>query len=594
MRPLQIILATAFLLFPFSVSRGSVATKPQQTLIYVATDIHVMDSSLVVGEGEALKRYLGQDRKMLRQSIEAFESIVDSAILHQAKALLLCGDLTKDGEKVSHQRVTRTLEKARQAGLTTFVIPGNHDIRNPYARYFDDDNTSPAEGVTADEFADIYRNFGYNEPTKRDLHSLSYVCEPVPGLTLICIDASQHEKNTYLAHGDAKDERVDGGVISPATLDWILQQADQAKSQGNQVIGMMHQQLVEHVDGLNAIVTTAAIENGDSIAQLLMQHGMHLIFTGHMHYSDAATVWNDTYNSSLTDVTTSSTITYPLHYRVLIVQDNSSCISIDTHRLTSIPSQPDYQAYGLEFQENGMESLIYTVARQYWDVIEPTMKNYFKKVNLGVASITFKLPKTADEFAALTYKYLGEFAIHAWIALFEGNEHEQGAYDKYYKELRKGVYGFLGEIISNDIYVLGKPVGRRKARDMIMEEIDPIVKSMLEDLTHIGMPDEDRTDDLHLNIDLQTGKIQTHDEFPSGIEENLQPMAIRHDHDCMGNRDSSQVQIYNMQGQLVSNRIDKVLPAGCYTVRANGKTWKVAWATGYRSCAAMLQVSANQ
>ena len=69
-------------------------------VIYVASDIHVMDSSLVIHEGDALTYYISRDRKMLSQSIEAFQAVVDSAIIHQADVLLICGDLTKDGEKI--------------------------------------------------------------------------------------------------------------------------------------------------------------------------------------------------------------------------------------------------------------------------------------------------------------------------------------------------------------------------------------------------------------------------------------------------------------------------------------------------------------
>ena len=267
-------------------------------VIYVATDIHVMDSSLVINEGNALTYYIGRDRKMLSQSIEAFQAVVDSAIIHQADVLLICGDLTKDGEKIGHERVSRMLGKALQAGLKTFVIPGNHDIRNPFAKYFDGDTTSPAEGVTAEEFASIYHDFGYGDDHLRDPNSLSYVCEPVPGLTLLAIDASQYEKNTYIAHGDARDASIVGGAIKPSTLDWLLTQADEAKGKGNQVIVMMHQQLINHIDNLDTMVSTAAIENGDSIAQLMMEHGVHVIFTGHMHYSDAATIWNDNHTAS--------------------------------------------------------------------------------------------------------------------------------------------------------------------------------------------------------------------------------------------------------------------------------------------------------
>ena len=414
-------------------------------VIYIATDIHVMDSSLVINEGSAMTNYLAQDRKMLSQSTEAFQAIIDSAINHKADVLLICGDLTKDGEKIGHERVSRMLGKALQAGIKTFVIPGNHDIRNPFANYFDGDKISPAEGITAEDFASIYHDFGYGADHLRDPHSLSYVCEPVPGLTLLAIDASQYEKNTYIAHGDTRDESIVGGAIKPNTLDWLLAQADEAKGKGNQVIAMMHQQLIDHADKLEEIDNTTTIENGDSIAQLMMEHGIHVVFTGHTHWSDASTTWNSNHTNSLTDITTGSTIAYPAHYRVVTVSDDCSRLAIDTYRITSLPSQPDYTQFGRQFFENGTEAMTHTLARTYWPTIEPTMKAYCHEMNLGFASVTFNLPTSPGDFANLAYKYLESFLKEAWLTVQEGNEHDQDAYERLSKELRKGVYKIFGK-----------------------------------------------------------------------------------------------------------------------------------------------------
>ena len=530
-------------------------------VIYIATDIHVMDSSLVINEGSAMTNYLAQDRKMLSQSTEAFQAVIDSAISHQADVLLICGDLTKDGEKIGHERVSRMLGKALLAGIKTFVIPGNHDIRNPFAKYFDGDKTSPAEGITAEEFASIYHDFGYADDYLRDPNSLSYVCEPILGLTLIAVDASQYENNTYIAHGDARDESIVGGAIKPNTLDWLLTQADKAKGKGNQVFAMMHQQLIDHVDKLDEIDNSTAIENGDSIAQLMMEHGIHVVFTGHTHWSDASTTWNSHHTSSLTDITTGSTIAYPAHYRVVTVSNDCSHLTIDTYRIKSLPSLTDYTQFGRQFFENGTEVIVHTLARNYWHIIEPTMKAYCQEINLGFTSVTFRLPNSPDEFASLVYKHLESFLKEAWLAVQEGNEHDQEVYERLYKELRKGVYKIFGEIIENDVFIFGKPMARSEARDLIMKKATPLLKSLFEDLTHVETENEDRTDDLHLNIDLGSGKILTDSEFARIVPVHLD--------------ESSEVKIYNMQGQLIRNQSNAALPAGCYIIISNGKTRKI-------------------
>ena len=531
-------------------------------VIYIATDIHVMDSSLVINEGSAMTNYLAQDRKMLSQSTEAFQAVIDSAISHQADVLLICGDLTKDGEKIGHERVSRMLGKALQAGIKTFVIPGNHDIRNPFAKYFDGDKTSPAEGITAEDFASIYHDFGYEDDSLRDPNSLSYVCEPIPGLTLLAVDASQYEKNTYIDLGDAKDESIVGGAIKPSTLDWLLAQADKARGKGNQVFAMMHQQLIDHADKLEEIDNTTAIENGDSIAQLMMEHGIHVVFTGHTHWSDASTTWNSNHTNSLTDITTGSTIAYPAHYRVVKVSNDYSLLTIDTYRIKSLPSQPDYTQFGRLFFENGTEAMTHTLARVYWSNIEPIMKACCQEIKLGFISVTFRLPSSPDEFANLVYKHLDSFLKEAWLAVQEGNEHDQEVYERLYKELRKGVYKIFGEIIENDVFIFGKPMARSEARDLVMKKATPLLMSLLDDLTHVGTENEDRTDDLHLNIDLGSGKILTDSELARIIPVHLD--------------ESAEVRIYNMQGQLVTNQHNSALPAGCYIVITNGIARKVS------------------
>ena len=352
-----------------------------------------------------------------------------------------------------------------------------------------------------------------------------------------------------------------GGAIKPSTLDWLLTQADEAKGKGNQVIAMMHQQLINHIDNLDTVVSTAAIENGDSIAQLMMEHGVHVIFTGHMHYSDAATIWNDNHTASLTDITTGSTITYPSHYRVVTISDDCSLLTIDTHRINSLPSQPQFTQFGLQFLKNGMESTVYAASGLLWDDIEPIMKTYFRNINLGFTSITFRLPESSEEFASLAYRHLATFINDGWLALQEGNEHDQDVYGRLYQELRKGIYNIMGEIIEDDIYFFGKPIGRSEARDLIMEKITPIIKSLLEDLTQVGTENEDRTDDLHLNISLESGKIYADSETARVIP-------IHSD-------ESTEVRIYNLQGRLVGTQGNITLPAGCYIVRANNKTRKI-------------------
>ena len=82
--------------------------------------------------------------------------------------VLVTGDMTKDGERMSHQLVASQLQRLVDAGIHVLVVPGNHDINNPDAKVYDGDTTTPADTITRNEFAELYRNMGYDEQSRRD------------------------------------------------------------------------------------------------------------------------------------------------------------------------------------------------------------------------------------------------------------------------------------------------------------------------------------------------------------------------------------------------------------------------------------------
>ena len=118
---------------------------PNFKSIIVMSDIHVMDPELLENRGTAYNNYLGQDPKLLEYSAEVLEYLVAKTVQRDPDLVIIPGDLTKDGELVSHQLVVRILSRLRSAGIPVVVVPGNHDIDNPEGYYFNGDNTRPAE-----------------------------------------------------------------------------------------------------------------------------------------------------------------------------------------------------------------------------------------------------------------------------------------------------------------------------------------------------------------------------------------------------------------------------------------------------------------
>lgn len=113
--------------------------------------------------------------------------------------VLVPGDLTKDGEKICHEKFAEIFRRLTDNGIPVYVIPGNHDINNPHAVRFIGDKTEPVETVTPEEFALIHSDFGYADALYRHKSSLSYVAEPVEGVWLFAIDSSKYRKEHSLS-----------------------------------------------------------------------------------------------------------------------------------------------------------------------------------------------------------------------------------------------------------------------------------------------------------------------------------------------------------------------------------------------------------
>ena len=168
---------------------------PNFKSIIVLSDIHVMAPQLLEKRGTAYNNYLSQDPKLLEYSGEVLEYLVGETLQRNPDLVIIPGDLTKDGELVSHQLVVKILGRLRSAGIPVIVVPGNHDIDNPEGYYFNGDATRLAERTSPDQFKTLYADFGYNQAYAKDPASLSFVCEPLQGLVLLCIDTNKYEEN---------------------------------------------------------------------------------------------------------------------------------------------------------------------------------------------------------------------------------------------------------------------------------------------------------------------------------------------------------------------------------------------------------------
>ena len=288
--------------------------------IVVLSDPHVMAPELLVSKGSAWTNYLSGQRKMVDYSQALFDEMV-AKIKDEIKPdlVLITGDLTKDGEQLSHKYVISKLDELREGGIQTLVIPGNHDRgANADAVLYDGANKSPVGVATDGWFATQYANYGYGSTSERESTSLTYACEPIESLVVIGIDSGTD------------------GALSSATLDWIVGKASAAQESGKRVIAMMHHPLIPHVTNAESLVPTYVVSNHDKIRKALIDAGIKVIFTGHFHTSDIAKDFNDELTKEIYDVNTGSLISYPCDYREVTISGDLSELSLTTGHITSL------------------------------------------------------------------------------------------------------------------------------------------------------------------------------------------------------------------------------------------------------------------
>lgn len=329
-----------------------ISMQSQEMNFAVISDVHVMEPFLLAKEGKAFDDYVSHDRKMLKESSAILDDLIGKLIAERPAFILLTGDLTKDGEKVSHQQVARCLNRLKAEGIQTLVIPGNHDVNNPHAVAFREDTTERVSIVSAEEFAGIYAPFGYGDAFARDTASLSYVYAINDTLRILGLDACKYEENNFENNVCRHD-----GRIKPATIDFIREQMQEARDNGIRVLGMMHHGIVEHWKHQDRVIPGYLVDDWKKTANELSKLGLEIVFTGHSHAQDITLRKKGKHK--IYDIETGSSVSYPSPYRIVAFRGNT--LDIRSRFIENIPNysgELPFPEYAKTFLETGVYNVV--------------------------------------------------------------------------------------------------------------------------------------------------------------------------------------------------------------------------------------------
>ncbi len=443
------------------------AVHAQGYKVVVMSDPHLLAPSLW-DDGEASTTLARSETKLVLESDSIMGAMVDEIVDMGADLLLVSGDLTYNGSLESHRRFVSHLDRLASLGVPTLVIPGNHDVNNPYSRSYKGQSATPVASVGAAEFARLYERYGYGAGSSHDSASLSYMCEPLPGLRLLCLDSNRY---------DTVGEYHSGGRVKASTLAWAAAQLK--SSGGRRVLAMMHHHAVEHVDGESRLLPDYIVSNHDEVCSMLRDGGVNVCLTGHLHITDAAT------DDGLTDISTGAASTWPLPLRVLDVDPTGDTLNVET-----VLHDSECARHKLASSTVALTGM---VSRRLWPKFSSRLeqvKPLFEEQGIDLSS----LPATPQELSLLLQRHMRQPLEAGLLAVTRGGEDSVQA-QEIMLELRHGVESMVSELMPEHAEEVSAFVLKN-----LWPRVEPILRSALEDINRLGTPRQSVTPDHHLRL----------------------------------------------------------------------------------------------
>lgn len=235
--------------------------------IAITSDIHYIDKSLM-GDllDESLKKSDGKLTAYIDTLVSAF---VEDMLEVRPDIVVITGDLSFNGERISHETLASKLKKLNKDGIKTLVIPGNHDILNVHAIDYSKDELYRTDTITVDDYKEIYHDFGYSDAYSIDPASLSYIYKASDSLYLLMLDSNTYEKNSGFAPSSE-------GYIRKETLNWLEDELSKIKD-ANKLVFLHH-----------PILNVGAneeyhIANDTEFLNFMARHDLKLAVSGHIH-----------------------------------------------------------------------------------------------------------------------------------------------------------------------------------------------------------------------------------------------------------------------------------------------------------------------
>lgn len=330
----------------------------------VLTDPHFFDTDLGCS-GEDYEDFMHYEQKCFAETESINKSVFN--FLNNtdlADTVIIVGDLTQNGERKSHEKFIKLLYELKEKGKKVYLITADHDWKSdPFA--FGENGRYQPESTKKEELFDMYYDFGFKDALAVSKEHLSYVAQLSEGVRLLAINA---------------DIKTNGQFsITESQAEWIKEQAKKARAENQTMFAICHYPVLP-IQPLFSIIKSSLMYDYKSIATLLADEGVHLVFTGHMHNQSINGFVTEKGNKFF-DVTTGSIIADPSFIRLVTLNDKKA-------EIESIPTPDfDYDTKGLsckEYLTSVFDAMIRNILLDLRDDTTRAMRKFHIKESKGL------------------------------------------------------------------------------------------------------------------------------------------------------------------------------------------------------------------
>lgn len=412
-------------------------------ITFIADTHHYSKSLGITGEAYDLRQ--GSDQKCLAETSEIIDSAFAQISNTDTEAVFILGDLTNDGEMISHIEFREKLYELKK-NKPVYVITATHDWccdENP--RRFEGDKTyNDVPVMLSQDLPEFYKDFGPSEAIDSFITKIGTICYTV----------ELNDKVRVLCLNDDKNDDYHAG-FSEECFKWIEKQIKDANENGYLIIGIEHHLIMAHASPL-ICVGSVCVADRERVASRLADAGLKYMLVGHSHIQ-ATDSFTSPNGNTITEINVGSLCGYPAPIVNVTTNDNGT-ISYKVDHLNEIcfneravDAQSFLRAHTVQLLNRILECRNATDFEKRLNALGIHIKNatalftlikpLLKKIDTALVGDAFKLLKrlglakniTRKEIKPYYYKPLKEMINEVWLNLLDGQINTYERESAYYK-----------------------------------------------------------------------------------------------------------------------------------------------------------------